>query len=133
MQLYCNEVQITQTSQHLSALCRDHITAPHVNLVPLALPGDLYLYVAKHVWQSIEEDLQGMPQKQRDYLNFIIDTLTAMKADIMASEAGSEERKALVANIMKYKLENNDAIKDAATVFWARIVDNKERRKICKR
>lgn len=74
-----------------------------------------------------------MPQKQREYLNFIIDTLTAMKADIMAAEAGSDERKELVARIMKYKLENNDAIKDAAIVFWARITDNKERRKICKR
>lgn len=74
-----------------------------------------------------------MPKKQRDYLEGLIDTLTAMKADIMASEAGSEHRKELVANILKWKLENNDAIKDAATVFWARITDNKERRKICKR
>ena len=36
-------------SQHLSALTRDEITAPHVNLVPLELPADLYKYVGDHV------------------------------------------------------------------------------------
>jgi DNA-directed RNA polymerase len=42
-------------SQHLAALTRDEVTAPHVNLVPLDLPGDLYKYVGDHVWERLVE------------------------------------------------------------------------------
>jgi len=42
-------------SQHLSALTKDEVTAPHVNLVPLDLPGDLYKYVADNVWDHLKD------------------------------------------------------------------------------
>ena len=42
-------------AQHLTALSRDETTAPLVNLVPSAFPGDLYKYVADHVWLKIQK------------------------------------------------------------------------------
>jgi DNA-directed RNA polymerase len=120
-------------SQHLSALTRDEITAPHVNLVPLDLPGDLYKYVADHVWSKIEADVAKLTKKElKDCENFI-DTLTDFKNQIAAAPMKSDRRKELIADIIQFKKSHDGLLAKAAPVFWNRITDGKHRRKICKR
>jgi len=120
-------------SQHLSALTRDEITAPHVNLVPLDLPGDLYKYVADHVWGNLEKRLQQMTKREIKDCECFIDTLIDKKKQIASAPLKSERRKELIDDIIKYKNANKEVLEMASAVFWMRIIDNKQRRKITKR
>ncbi len=120
-------------SQHLSALTRDEITAPHVNLVPLDLPGDLYKYVADHVWLKIEEEVANMPLAAYQECEEVIEELSGMKTQIAGTPLKSELRKELIERLQKYKADNEELVKRAAVVFWHKIKDQKHRRKICKR
>ena len=83
-------------SQHLSALTRDEITAPHVNLVPSDLPGDLYKYVAEHVWEAIKEDYAQLTREQIRLCENLIDTLADKKAQILAAPLKSDRRHDLI-------------------------------------
>lgn len=120
-------------SQHLAALTLDEITAPHVNLVPQSLPGDLYKYVADHVWQRVESSLVDYSKSIiKDCENFI-DNLIELKKQINATEPKSDLRKKLVEELKTFRENNKELLEISAPVFWSRIKDNKHRRKIVKR
>ncbi len=120
-------------SQHLSALTRDEITAPHVNLVPLDLPGDLYKYVADHVWKRIETTVAAYTKEEIYACEKFIDNLIELKKQINSAEPKSDTRKLLVEQIIKFKKDNQEALYKSSPVFWARIKDAKHRRKVVKR
>jgi hypothetical protein len=62
-----------------------------------------------------------------------IDGLIKLKKKITASEPKSDVRNQLVAQIKAYKQQWSDIGSIAAPVFWNRIKDSKQRRKIVKR
>jgi DNA-directed RNA polymerase len=123
----------TNGSQHLAALTRDEITAPHVNLMPSDLPGDLYTYVADFVWKSLEKQIASYPREKLSRCETFIDDLIELKKQITAAEPKSTHRKALIEEIQKFKADNMDIFEDTCPVFWSRIKDNKDRRKVVKR
>ena len=120
-------------SQHLSALTRDEITAPHVNLVPSDFPGDLYKYVADHVWEKINNEVDKLPRQEKQEYEEFIDTLVDMKSQISDAPLKSDRRKQLIEEIIEFKKKNFELIGKVSPVFWARFTDTKERRKIVKR
>ncbi len=120
-------------SQHLSALTRDEITAPHVNLVPLDLPGDLYKYVGDHVWDHLHKVVEGYSKHQIKACETFIDNLIELKKQIHASEPRSDRRKQLVDDVRKFKDTYADIANVAAPVYWLRIKDAKHKRKVVKR
>jgi len=120
-------------SQHLSALTRDEITAPHVNLVPLDLPGDLYKYVSDHVWTRLNKEVAKLTKKEIAECEKLIDNLIELKKEINDAEPKSDRRKELIEKIKKFKEDNELLINMAAPVYWTRIRDSKQRRKIVKR
>lgn len=120
-------------SQHLSALTKDEITAPYVNLVPLDLPGDLYTYVGEHVWTTIEADVAKLSDEEVKECNRVIDTLADLKKKAAEASDKSEVRYTYMNEVNEYRKKNIDIINIAAPVFWARIHDLKHKRKICKR
>jgi hypothetical protein len=120
-------------SQHLSALTKDEITAPHVNLIPSDLPGDLYKYVADHVWKRIETNLQLMTQEEIQDCERFIDTLIDYKKKLNEAEPKSEQRKLIIDEINKFKSKNIELLEMSCPVFWSRIKDSKHRRKVVKR
>jgi DNA-directed RNA polymerase len=120
-------------SQHLSALTRDEVTAPHVNLVPSDLPGDLYKYIADHVWARLEKAYNDMAPFERELCETFIDNIIDLKRQIYEAEPQSEERKCLIDKIQKEKNLNIFLQDKACVVYWLRVTDPKERRKICKR
>lgn len=120
-------------SQHLSALTKDEVTAPHVNLVPLELPGDLYKYVADHVWEKLEAQKATFTKKEINEAETLIDTMIQLKKDIYTSEFKSEQRKELMERIREFRDKNIEIIPKIAPIFWCRIKDAKEKRKIVKR
>jgi DNA-directed RNA polymerase len=119
-------------SQHLAALTRDEITAPHVNLVPLPLPGDLYKYVADHVWDRLNEEVILLGDEVDD-CNKFVDTLIDFKKQIIAAEPRSEQRQKLVEEIQAFKGSEQLLMQLCGPVYWVRVTDNKHRRKIVKR
>lgn len=120
-------------SQHLSALTKDDITAPHVNLVPLDLPGDLYKYVADHVWGEIEKQVSEMNPAIYAECERLIDTLSDIKTQIGLAPMKSERRAELIELLHGIRAQNREMIAKSALVFWHKIKDAKHRRKVCKR
>ena len=120
-------------SQHLSALTKDEVIAPHVNLVPLDLPGDLYKYVGDHVWEHLKQELVLMRDEEIQDCEIFIDNLIELKKQINAAEPKSDLRKALIEQIKEFKRDNEYLLSIAAPVFWYRIKDAKYKRKIVKR
>jgi DNA-directed RNA polymerase, mitochondrial len=120
-------------SQHLAALTRDETTAPHVNLVPSEFPGDLYRYVAEHVWMRLEVIVSEMSKETIQACHKVIDELIDLKKQINEAEPRSERRKDLISKIQSFKDKNKDVIDIAAPVYWWRITDMKYKRKILKR
>ena len=120
-------------SQHLSALTRDEVTAPHVNLVPLDLPGDLYKYVGDHVWESLQKRVDAMPKEEVAACNKFIDSLMKLKRQIHEALPKSEERKELIEQAKKFKEDFKDTASKASPVYWLRLTDSKHKRKVVKR
>jgi len=119
-------------SQHLAALTRDEITAPHVNLTPSVMPGDLYGFIAKRVWSNINEDIASLSPEERIALEEWIDATIDLRKQIQAQEPGVIKDELLqLLRCVREDLAELEAFK--APVFWARIVDNKSQRKIVKR
>lgn len=119
--------------QHLSALTLDEVTAPFVNLVPRKLPGDLYAYVAEKVWGAINRRIKLYPQDILEDCETLIDNIIYLKREIMEAPPKSSRRAELINALREFKDENAEIMEYAAPVFWARIKDLKERRKIVKR
>ena len=120
-------------SQHLAALTRDDITAPHVNLIPQELPGDLYKYVAVYIWKQLEEEVETYTPFQRMDCERFIDNIIELKKQIHDAELNSDHRRELVDKFRALKAKNGNLMKQSAPVFWCRITDMKDRRKIIKR
>jgi len=120
-------------SQHLSALTRDERTAPLVNLVPSEFPGDLYKYIADHVWKNILKEKESMSKQTVAECEAFIDQLTNLKKSIFKEEAKSERRAQLLDEIKLLRDSNRSLIKLSCCVWWARVLDAKHKRKIVKR
>lgn len=123
----------TNGSQHLCALTRDDVTAPYVNLVPLELPGDLYSYVSEHVWSRVEEDCAKLTREEVEECERTIDTLMEMKKRVGEAAPKSEQRKELISEMQSYKDSNRLLMDVSAPVFWRRIKEPRQRRKVIKR
>lgn len=123
----------TNGSQHLSALTKDEITAPYVNLVALDMPGDLYTYVGEHVWAAIDAEVKKFTPEEIMECNSVIDTLAEMKRLTVEVTEGNETRRERMKAVNDYRKTVQEVVNKAAPVFWSRITDIKERRKIVKR
>lgn len=120
-------------SQHLTALTRDEETAPHVNLVPLELPGDLYKYVGDHVWSLLGEHYRSFPLERVQECETFINTLIELKRKFYLAPLKSELRASLVDTMKAFRNVPKELLGDAGIVFWMRITDAKHQRKIVKR
>jgi len=119
--------------QHICALTRDEITAPHANLVPLELPGDLYLYIATHVWDRIKETVAAMPEAERKEGEKLLDEMIVKKKQIQAAGYKSELKRFLSEDFFAFKKSKYELLKKSSVLFWNRITDDKHKRKIAKR
>lgn len=118
--------------QHLSAMTRDEVVAPYANLTPSEFPGDLYLYVAQHVWETLSKTVNELTDYAEVY-DSMIDNIIELRKDIMVSERRSDKRKNASEALYEFRRKYLNAIREAAPFFWYRITDNKQRRKIAKR
>lgn len=99
----------------------------------MPVPGDLYSYVANHVWTKIERDKALLTDLDIAGLEELIDDVIDMKSEISKTEPKSAERAEMIAEMSIFRELHKSELKRAAPLFWARIVDSKEKRKISKR
>ena len=119
--------------QHLATLTKDEVTAEHVNLYETPLPGDLYRYVAGHVWTTLGKEVAAIPQKEYTRLENVIANVKDMRIQVANAELKSDRRQLLTAEYFEYREKNKNDVFRAAPVFWDKIRDAKDQRKICKR
>lgn len=123
----------TNGSQHLACLSKDEVVAPHVNIVPNDLPGDLYSYVADHVWEVVNQQYDNIGKHEVKELEKLVDNIIDLKKQISDAPPKSDRRKELVTQIQKLKEIQKESLDKSSVVFWHRITDKKHRRKIVKR
>jgi hypothetical protein len=120
-------------SQHLAALTRDEVTAEHVNLVPSEMPGDLYKYVGEHVWNRLKKTLEEYSEEEIEACECFIDTLIDVKKRIHQTERKSEYHEQYTMELGDLRRNNQALLEISAPVYWSRIQDLKEIRKVVKR
>jgi DNA-directed RNA polymerase len=119
--------------QHLAALTKDEEVAIHVNLLPSDLPGDLYGYVAKRVWEHIDRTLEVLTQEEIAECNLFIEKMRRLRGRAISLPERDENRRAIFKEMQKERDNNRDLLEICAPVFWSKIKDLRERRKIVKR
>lgn len=120
-------------SQHLAALTKDEITAPLVNLTPAMLPGDLYLYVAEHVWNYLGKMKAKMASDDVLACDKLIQEISALRKSIGDAAPKSELRNELIEQLRSMRKASDALLHKASIVFWSNITDKKHQRKITKR
>jgi len=123
----------TNGSQHLAALTRDEIAAPHVNLVPSELPGDLYALVATAVWRGIDEEYAAMSDERIRECENLIEELYDLKEKAREIGPGSVKHQDIIDMVISLRRESDTLLNDCGIVFWHHVRDAKARRKIVKR
>ena len=119
-------------TQHLVALTKDEVTAPYVNLVNTEFPGDLYTYVAGYVWEEYSETIANLTKDEYNNYSVILDRMIEMKDRLIGSE-NKEHRRAAAEEYLKYKAIHQDIFEIINALYWDRIQDQSQRRKLCKR
>jgi len=115
-------------SQHLSALTRDEETAYHTNLCANKSVQDLYKYISEFVWKRINE----MKVDNVDKLEEIIKEVSRLRKGIIHS-ADKDETKDLYEEVKEFKHKYQAHIKEAAPIYWKKVKEANERRKLVKR
>lgn len=119
--------------QHLAALTRDEVTAKLVNLKSVPIPEDLYRYVGTHTWDTLKRLESKIPTDELKDAQDYVDSLLSLKKAINAAPKGSELRASLVSKIREFKAARAIPTDSPSIVYWLRISEQKEIRKICKR
>jgi hypothetical protein len=91
------------------------------------------MHVAEHVWKRLFESVSKLTEEEKLECEKFIDNLVEIKKEITAAEPLSDRRKELVAKIIDFKNNNRELMDISSPVFWARIRDLKQQRKIVKR
>lgn len=119
--------------QHLTALTKDETMAPYVNLCKQEYPGDLYAHVAQYIWGEIDVLVSLMEPNYRKQLELLVDEVLEIKErqkDIPFDDPDGPRKRA---EYNMFRFQHEDDIRNAAPLFWKRMTDSKERRKVVKR
>jgi hypothetical protein len=114
-------------SQHLAALTRDEIAATHVNLKAGLPVGDLYKYISEFVWNNIN----SMEIEAEDVLEEMVEQVSVLRRALL--QADKEELPAIRESVKCLRESSKDTIKAAAPIYWKKVEDPNQRRKLIKR
>jgi len=111
-------------------MIKDEVIAQQTNLTSSNHNYDLYAYVADHVWEEIADQFEGL--EDTDSLEMHINEIVELKKQLQFTEKGTPERSRLLIALKEAKADK-EVMTRCAIVFWNRITDIKQRRKIVKR
>lgn len=119
--------------QHLVAMSQDEEIAPLVNLVPQDLPGDVYMYIAKYVWQHLREMADRLTPEERSQFNEVYDTARSLQKAYFEAPEKSEQKALAYAAAAEWRNKNRAIREKVFPVYWLNIDNPKDQRKVCKR
>jgi DNA-directed RNA polymerase len=119
--------------QHLTAMSCDEEVAPLVNLVPLELPGDVYMFIADKTIENVHKDVEELPDAIVDKFEEVYDELIKLKAEVAKYQTGTEVYKQAISALRAYGNSVYDMKKQMGPVFWSYIKNRKIWRKTVKR
>ena len=115
--------------QHLSALSRDETIGRLVNLTPNNEPQDVYGYIADKLWSEIEEKYNALSQDEIDQFEGWWKQHQEYSQRLQTTDRKSEEYEI----IQKWFQDTKGIRRKLYPVFWMRITDPGQRRKVVKR
>jgi DNA-directed RNA polymerase len=119
--------------QHLSALSRDEIVAPLVNLVHQALPGDVYKYIAGFVWEELATMADRLTQKDKDAFEGVFARARELQSAYNNAPPNSEAKVRAWGEAKEWRNANRDLRARLFPVYWLAINNPKDQRKVVKR
>jgi DNA-directed RNA polymerase len=120
-------------TQHLVAMSKDEELAPYVNLIRTKLPGDLYAKVAELVWQKIDMLVKDLDQGTLKRFDEIYEESQRLERIYLSAPYPSQEKTDAWQALSKWQNHNRAIREKLFPMFWHRVTDLKERRKIVKR
>lgn len=119
--------------QHLAAMSQDEEVAPLVNLVWQELPGDVYMFIAEHVWNRIDEMYNVLSPKIRDKFLPLFSEGVRLQKMYDTAPPGSEQKTLAFNEVQDWKQRNRKLREQLFPVYWKAVTDRKTRRKAVKR
>lgn len=123
----------TNGTQHLTAMSKDESIAHLVNLVPTELPGDLYMYIAGHTWNTIKEAYDRTPKEIVAKFQSVWDEGRRLHSLYASAPPKSEQRVAAYAKVSEWRNHNRDIREALFPVYWMGVDNPKDQRKAVKR
>jgi DNA-directed RNA polymerase len=120
-------------TQHLVAMSKDEELASYVNLVPTDRPGDLYAKVAELVWEKINKLINDLPGDVKDEFDRIYRESQTLEEAYLRAPYPSQEKTDAWQELARWQNHNRAIREQLFPVFWSRVTDLKERRKVVKR
>ena len=119
--------------QHLVAMSKDDEVAPLVNLTPSDLPGDVYMFIAEHVWKRIEQMYNELDKDTINKFDDVFNTALKLQREYENAPDKSERKKLAFQAVQTYRNHNRDLREKLFPVYWHNIQDKKVQRKTVKR
>lgn len=123
----------TNGTQHLTAMSLDETVAPLVNLVKNALPGDLYMYIAKYVWEELEFMRSGMTTEEIVQFEPLFEKSKELQKNYNDAPSGSEQKAMAYQIASEWRNANRVIRQKMFAIYWLNVTSAKDKRKICKR
>jgi DNA-directed RNA polymerase len=119
--------------QHLVAMSQDEDIAPLVNLVPQDLPGDVYMYIAKYVWQHLQEMADKLTDEERNQFDSIYSKAKELQKAYFDAPDKTEQKALAYAAAQEWRNQNRAIREKLFPIYWLNIDNPKDQRKVVKR
>jgi hypothetical protein len=119
--------------QHLVAMSQDENIAPLVNLVPQDLPGDVYMYIAKYVWQHLQELADKLTPEEKALFEPTYAKAKELQKAYFDAPDKSEQKSMAYAAAQEWRNQNRAIREKVFPLYWLNIDSPKDQRKVCKR
>ena len=119
--------------QHLAAMSKDSEVAPLVNLVPSKIPGDVYMFIADKVWETIADLSDDLGKEGHSEFQKLYAEIIRLKRETEKWPQGTEKNKLAYQALREFKNHNYDLSRKLWPIFWNAIQDRKIQRKCVKR
>ena len=123
----------TNGTQHLTAMSKDETIAHLVNLVPTEKPGDLYMFIAGHVWSELRKANDGLTPDQINRFPAIWAEAKRLQKAYTEAPPKSEQKAAAYVEAAEWRNANRDIRKALFPVYWLGVTNPKDQRKATKR
>ena len=119
--------------QHLVAMSQDEDIAPLVNLVPQELPGDVYMYIAKYVWEHLQEMADKLTPEERGQFDSVYNKAKELQKAYFDAPEKTEQKALAYAAAQEWRNQNRAIREKLFPVYWLKIDNPKDQRKVVKR